>query len=653
MRVKRQLFRKKAVILGATLLSIPFLLGFKNDGNAAIENKVESNVQTSDKTVDAPFDKKSDDAKPVAENNKSSSGEENKIPLPQKVEYTQNRESDAVIRDFSKQFNGKTVVNIEFEGASPSTLPAVQSSVLMHVGDEFNADAAARDIDAIRDIGYFYDAYQTFSEVPEGVMITYHMLENPVLNEIVFEGNTIYTTEELLNGMNVKRGFVLNSKTLHGDITAILEKYHDDGYIWMRLYDMGVTPEGVVTLQINEGTLEGYQVKGNDKTKDYVILREMRQKAGQPFNAKLARRSMERVYNLGFFEDVNLKMLPGVEPNAIIMEINVQEKRTGTFGVGAGYNTSEGLVGSVVVTDTNFRGTGDAVSISYEKSANEHDAHGFSFSYRRPWLDAKETAGTLRLYHRTYQYYDYDTQGDLKERYMRRYVGGEITLSRPFSEYSTNFLTLRQRKDTYVRNVRSGNAGDRSGAEGEQWRNDNFGTTRSIGFQHVTDTRDNIYNPTRGDRASVDVELGGLFGGDFKYQKVSIDNQHFFKAGNHDQVWAWRGSYGIGRGDLTEFNQFRVGGQDSLRGYRDNQFRGNRMFLATLEYRFPLAKKFQGIIFTDWGGAWNSRFIPKGGDIYGSIGLGLAVNTPLGPLRLDYGRGKQGGRFHFNIGGSF
>jgi len=655
LKFKRQLLKKKTVIIGATLFTIPFLLGFTNDnGNAPTENKVESNVQTSDKTVDAPFDKKSDESKPAAEVNQSAEGEENKTPPPpRKVEYNQNRESDAVIRDFSKQFNGKTVVKIEFEGASPSTLPAVQSAVLMHEGDEFNADAATRDIDAIRDIGYFYDAYQTFSEVPEGVMITYHMLENPVLNEIVIEGNTIYTTEELLKGMNVKRGFVLNSKTLHGDITAILEKYHDDGYIWMRLYDMGVTPEGVVTLQINEGTLEGYQVKGNEKTKDYVILREMRQKTGQPFNAKLARRSMERVYNLGFFEDVNMKMLPGVEPNAIIMEVNVQEKRTGTFGVGAGYSTSEGLVGSVVVTDTNFRGTGDAVSISYEKSANEHDAHGFSFSYRHPWIDSKETAGTLRIYHRTYQYYDYDTQGDLKERYMRRYVGGEITLSRPFSEYSTNFLTLRQRKDTYVRHVRSGNAGDRSGAEGEQWRNDNFGTTRSIGFQHVTDTRDNIYNPTRGDRASVDVELGGLLGGDFKYQKVSVENQHFFKAGNHDQVWAWRGSYGVGRGDMTEFNQFRVGGQDSLRGYRDNQFRGNRMFLATLEYRFPLAKKFQGIIFTDWGGAWNSNFLPKGGDIYGSIGLGLAVNTPLGPLRLDYGRGKQGGRFHFNIGGSF
>ena len=236
---------------------------------------------------------------------------------------------------------------------------------------------------------------------------------------------------------------------------------------------------------------------------------------------------------------------------------------------------------------------------------------------------------------------------------MRRYSGGEITVSRPWSEYSTNFITLRQRKDDYIRHVSSGNAGDRSGDEGQQWRDDNFGTTRSIQWQHVTDTRDNIYNPTIGDKSVIDLELGGILGGDFTFQKLSIDNQHFFKAGDHNQVWAWRGAYGWGRGDMTEFNQFRVGGQGTLRGYRDDQFRGNRMFLATLEYRFPLGKTIQGVVFTDWGGAWNSRFFPRGADIKGSLGLGLSLNTPFGAFRLDYGRGKQGGRFHFSIGGGF
>lgn len=641
MRFKRSLIKKKAVAIGAVLLTMPFLFGFTADEGK--KDNPNINAQTSDGTVNAPVDDK-----------EKSATEDKKSDAPQKATYDQrSAHNEAEYKKHLQQFEGRTVVKVDFEGASASTLPAVKDAVLMHAGDTFSVDAALRDINSIRDTGYFYEAYQTFAEVPEGVIITYHVMENPVLKNIVVTGSTVYKEKDIADLITMKRGQVLNSNTLRDNITAIVEKYHDDGYIWMKVAYMEVTEEGVVNLKISEGVLEGYKVEGNKKTKDYVILREMRQKVGEPFNAKLARRSMERVYNLGFFEDVNIKMSPGVEPDALIMEVHVEERRTGTFGVGAGYSTAEGLVGSISVSDRNFLGRGEAVSVSYEKSANERDAHGFLFTYRRPWLDSHETAGLLSIYHRTAQYYDYDSEGDLKERYMRRYSGGEITLSRPWSEYSTNFLTLRNRKDEYVRHVSSGNAGDRSGESGEQWRNDNFGTTRSIEWQHVTDTRDNIYNPTSGDRSALDVEIGGILGGDFKFQKISIDNQHFFKAGNHDQVWAWRGSYGWGHGDMTEFNQFRLGGQNSLRGYRDDQFRGSRMFLATLEYRFPLAKKLQGIVFTDWGGAWNSRFFPKGNDIYGSLGLGVAFNTPFGPFRLDYGRGKQGGRFHFSMGGAF
>lgn len=662
MRTKRCLLKKKIATIGAVLLALPLLFGFTSKGgDENLNNKTPLNAQTSDQTVDKPFE----DTKPLSEGHINSHEEvapaaEKKTETPATPANSKPTEnstrisaSDAEYLEYIKKFEGKTVVHIDFEGASSSTLPTVKSAVLMHEGDAFTSAGALRDINAIRNSGYFYEAYQTFSEIPEGVMITYHMLEHPVMKDVVIEGSTVYKEGELEKLITVKRGEVLNANTLHDNITAMLEKYHNDGYIWMKVADLQVSNEGVVKIRVTEGMLEGYKVKGNTKTREKVILREMRQKVGEPFNAKLARRSMERVYNLGFFEDVNVKMSPGFEPDGIIMEINVEEKRTGTFGVGAGYNTSEGIIGSVNIADRNFLGMGDSIAVTYEKSANERDAQGFTFSYRRPWLDRKETAGVLKIYHRTYQYYDYDTEGDLKERYMRRYSGGEITLSRPFSEYSTNFITLRQRKDSYIRHVSSGNAGDRSGASGEQWRNENFGTTRSIEFQHVTDTRDNIYNPTSGGRSSIDFEWGGLLGGDFKFQKISVDNQQFIKAGNHDQIWAWRGSYGWGRGDLTEFNQFRVGGQSSLRGYRDDQFRGNRMFLATLEYRFPLTKRVQGIVFTDWGGAWNSRFFPKGADIHGSIGVGVALNTPLGAFRLDYGRGKQGGRFHFSIGGGF
>ncbi|MBQ7704824.1 MAG: BamA/TamA family outer membrane protein [Selenomonadaceae bacterium] len=633
----------------AVMLTVPLYMGFKDAEETVTETG--ENVQT-----ETPQENNSAQNETPTENNSAQNEKpaentpaQNETPTTEKPGL----QSQTMMKDYMNQFEGKTIVNIEYEGASDSTLPTVKAAIMAAVGDEFSADIALRDRAAIINTGYFYEAYQTFREVPEGVIVTYHTMENPILKKIEITGNTLYKTEELNKILTVRRNSIVNRNTLNSNLAAIEEKYHQDGYILMKITDMNVSTDGVLTLKINEGTLEGYSVKGNKKTKDRVVLREMRQKVGEPFNAKLARRSMDRVYNLGFFEDVNMKMQPGVEPNAIVLEVNVKERRTGTFGIGAGYSTRDGLLGSVSISDTNFRGTGDAISLSFEKSAEESDAHGFTFAYKRPWIDSRETAATVRYYNRTYQFYDYDTAGDLQERYMRKYSGGEVTLSRPQSEYSTNYITVRHRKDAYVRHVSSGNAGDRSGLAGEAWRKANFGTTRAIIAQHVTDTRDNIYNPSTGGRVALTAEFGGLWGGDFTFQKYDIDHQQFFKAGDHSQVWAFKSAYGLGHGDLTEFNQFRVGGQNTLRGYRDDQFRGNRMLLTTLEYRFPLAKKIQGIIFTDWGGTWNDGFVPKGGDIYGSAGLGVALNTPLGPLRLDYGRGSQGGRFHFNIGGGF
>ena len=628
MKIIKKIGKRRIIFCGMAVMALPLLLGFKVDGTQQSADQANVAAETQpDKKID--LDTENADS-----------------------EKKQER-SATEIRAYLEQYQGKAIVDISFEGASESTLPTVQAAIMSRVGDNFDIDISMRDREVIRNTGYFYEVYQSVKEIPEGILLTYHMLENPVLMEYSITGNTVYTTRELERLMTVRRGTILNSRTLHDNMTAIQEKYRGDGYIRMKISDMNISEDGVLSLKINEGVLEGYSVKGNQKTKDKVILREMRQKVGEPFNAKLARRSMERVYNLGFFEDVNIKVNDGIEPNAVILEIDIKEKRTGTFGIGAGYSSRDGVVGFISLGDKNFRGMGDSINVTYEKSADDTDSQGFTFSYRRPWMDSKETAGTLRLYNRTYEYSDYATDGGLNERYMRKYVGGEISLSRPMSEYSTNQITLRQRKDKYVRHVTDGNYGDRGTDAYSDWRRKNFGTTRTIELQHITDTRDNVFSPSKGGRVSLIGEFGGLLGGDFKFQKFTIDHQQFFKAGDHSQVWALHGSYGFGHGDLTEFNQFRIGGQNSLRGYRDDQFRGSRMFTATLEYRFPFSNNVQGIIFTDYGSAWSSGVFPKTSEVFGSVGVGVSLNTPLGPLRLDYGRGKQGGRFHFMVGGSF
>ena len=566
---------------------------------------------------------------------------------PRTAEWGKNRPQEDLIEKYSKEYEGQTIVDTVFEGAAPATETTAKAALTMRTGDMFTTKGMNNDRDAIYNTGYFYDLFPTFEKVPEGVVITYHVLENPILKSISITGNTVIKTEDLLKHVTVKPGEILNSRTLQQNVQGIKEAYREDGYILAKVTDMNIDKEGNLTLKINEGVLEGYKVKGNTKTKDYVILREMRQKPGEPFNSKKARRSMQRVYNLGFFEDVNIKMNPGVEPNAVVMELDVKERRTGTFGIGAGYSTADGIIGLISLGDTNFRGTGDAVSLTFQKTGGDKDARGYTFSWRHPWLDSKETVGTFSIYNRTYEYDDYNTDGALVESYMRKYSGGEITLGRPMSEYSTNYVTFRNRDDQYVRHINEGGTINRSGDT--DWKNNNFGVTRSITLSHVTDTRDNIYNPTQGGKVSLSGEVGG-FGGDFNFQKFTIEDQRFIKVG-HAQVVALRGKYGVGRGEISEFNLYKVGGQDSVRGYRENQFRGTRMALATLEYRFPIVSKVQGAIFTDWGGAWSDGLNPQ--DLHGSIGVGLSFNTPLGPLRFDYGRGKNGGRVHFSVGGSF
>ena len=152
-----------------------------------------------------------------------------------------------------------------------------------------------------------------------------------------------------------------------------------------------------------------------------------------------------------------------------------------------------------------------------------------------------------------------------------------------------------------------------------------------------------------GNRFSLTSEFGG-FGGDFNFQKAYLEENYYIKAG-HAQVFALRGMYGRGFGHLSESNEFRLGGQNDLRGYRDEQFRNNNMMLASFEYRFPVVSKVNGALFTDYGGTWAAGWKPE--DLYASIGFGLSVDTPVGPIRVDLAHGRHNNRVHFSVGGTF
>lgn len=563
---------------------------------------------------------------------------------------------------------GKTITKQVITGNTVISEAEIAAALKTKPGMELTEQGLNEDLSAIYDLGWFYDLRPEFKEVPEGVQVIYHVMENPAFTKVKITGNTVVDDKKAAGFFDLEENKIINLKDVNTRVQRLEEEYRQNGYILARVTDIHMDTDGTLNITVNEGIVEDFKVKGNVKTKDYVITREMKLKKGKPFNAKDARRSMQRVYNLGYFEDVNVKLNPGKEPNSVEVEISVVEMNTGTFGIGAGYSNADGFIGMISIGDKNFRGTGDKVNIRWEFGGE--DNKNYDFSYTKPWIDDKETTATINLYDITNEYADYNIDGDEIARYDKKRRGQELTFSRKTdNEYVSNYVTLKNRDDIY-KGMADGYENDKDqyyedvfndSQYKEDWmpstaaerRKENFGVTRSITVGRIFDSRDNIYDPHEGKRIAYSLEWAGL-GGDFDFTKFTADYRYYYRAGG-ESVWALNLGAGYADGDMPLSQRFSMGGSDTLRGYEDDQFRGNSMLKATLEYRFPIIKKVQGVLFTDNGYAWDKRHEDEFdlGLIKNSFGVGLRINSPLGPVKLDYGYGDDGGKFHFSFGGQF
>ena len=420
---------------------------------------------------------------------------------------------------------GKTITKQVIEGNKEVPEAEIAAVLKTKAGMEFTEAGLSEDLSAIYNMGYFYDLHPEFKLVPEGVQVIYHVLENPVYKAVAVEGNTVLDKNKVNGFFDLPQNKIANLKDINKCVQKLEEEYRSNGYILARVTDVHMEQDGTLKVTVNEGNVEDFKVKGNVKTKDYVVIREMRLKKGKPFNAKDARRSMQRVYNLGYFEDVNIKLNPGREPNAVEVEISVVEMNTGTFGIGAGYSNADGFVGMISIGDKNFRGTGDKINIRWEFGGE--DNKNYDFSYTRPWIDSKETSATLNLYDITNEYADYNIDGDEIARYDKKRRGQEITFSRKTNnEFISNYVTIKNRDDIY-KGVADGYEGDsqyyennfKTDSKYENWmpasaeerRAENFGTTRSLTFGRVYDSRDNVYDPHEGKRIGYSVEWAAVW----------------------------------------------------------------------------------------------------------------------------------------------
>lgn len=541
----------------------------------------------------------------------------------------------------------------------------------MRVGDAVNMDYIRHDLNVIGATGLFSTVKPSFTTVPEGVSLNYTVQMNPVVKKIDIVGNESLSTGDLMKLVATTPGTTLNTAVVSHDVANINTAFANAGYMMSRVSDVRLDDEGTLHIAISEPRIENINLRGNTKTKNKVIMRELRMKKGDIFNKNAASRSIQRVYNTGYFEDVNVRLLPGQRnPKDVIVEIDVTEQKTGSVTIGAGYSDSDGLVGILGLAETNLRGTGDKVNISWEFGGNTDTNKNYIFSYTHPYLnDAGDSIG-FSIFDRESEYDDYNEKGNSVAEYDRRTNGFNVTYGRVRSEYVSDYVTLETKRTKYTDYD--------SGAEYKKWVNDdgqdfgrwggdldryrnylnnNFGRTNSLTWSHVFDNRDNVYDPTKGKRLSFTGTWAGHgMGGDFDYFKFIAENRLYYKVGRA-HVIAVRLMGGIATGDMPYNDLFTLGGADNLRGYEDDEFRGNKMYEATIEYRYPIAKKIQGVVFTDvgnaWGGVENIPWYHENNKLHYSGGLGFRITTPIGPIRLDYGVGQDGGKFHFSFGGKF
>ena len=495
---------------------------------------------------------------------------------------------------------GKTITEIGFDGAPKDVKARLYALIQSKVGSSVKMETIKSDVTALGGTGIFSRISPTFNSVPEGVKLKYQLTANPVVYKLDIQGNTVFRTQFLAELLNIQAGSVLDLNYVKERLKEIETLYLKQGYILVSFPDVHMTEDGTLHITVEEGTIEDIKLVGNEKTKDHVVLRELRFRKGHPFNKFLASRSMERLYNLGFFEDVNMKLLPGEgSSHSVIVEIDMIEQKTGIVTVGAGYSNSDGIVGMVEVGDSNFRGTGDKVNVHWEFGGSGRGKN-YQFSYTRPWINDKGDSLGFSLYNRIYQYDDFDATGNTVAEYQKRKKGWNLTWGRVSDEYRTNYLNFESTKEALNSEINPGPVMQNNDkATQQKWATaivNNFGRTNSMTFTHVYDSRDNYFNATKGKRFSCSLQWGGHgLGGDFDFYKFTAEGRFYKQLGN-GHVLALRLMGGYISGHISYSDLFSLGGANNLRGYEDDQFKGDKMYAATLEYRLPIAKKSTGCL---------------------------------------------------------
>jgi len=550
------------------------------------------------------------------------------------------------------QNNGR-ITAIVVRGNENVETALIVSQISSNIGDLFSKDSVQADMAAIFELGYFQDVQVKLEPFRDGYRVVFEVEENTDIEEIVIEGSTILEQQEIKEVMVLKKGQIFSQKILQNDLDRISQLYKEKGLILAQMEEVNFNQEtGVLLVRLAEGRIEEIKISGNEKTVDNVIRREIEIEPGELFDFDRVKKTLQEIYNLGFFEDVSMKLEPGSEDALIVLIIEVIEKSTGVLGGGGGYSSGEGLFAYASIKETNLFGRGQSIEAKLEVG----NRTTYSISFYEPWLANTPTFLGIEAY---------DIFIEKKEKingvdseYEIERLGGKLSFGRNFKDNLKVGLELKTEEATY------------ESISGQLPANIQEGLTNSYRPILIYDSRDDRFNPTEGWYANASIQnAGGFLGGDYTYRKYDLDLRTYLSTDIFDDderndtritntindgVLAMRAVGGFGDRELPSFAQYEIGGLGTVRGYDYKEFAGDSNLIFNVEYRFPLADNLQGVVFADFGNAWDFGESISIADLKFGKGVGIRFDTAIGPISIDYGIGEdQVGQTYFSIGQSF
>lgn len=590
----------------------------------------------------------------------------------------------ATVKKTDSTSNKRTIKNIEILGNNVIDKSLILQQMKLQQGDTYSRELIQRDLKAIYQLGYFTENMKAIPVNNSDGSITLKIVleENAPVTDFTIEGNTVISTDEILTYLLPMKGKPQNISEINDAIAKIQDCYSSKGYILARIDSVSDDPDGTVNISIKEGTINRILISGNEKTKDYVIERNILTEPGQIYNENLLKEDLVRLYATQAFKDVTREIEPTDDPDKYDITINIEEQRTASISVGGGIDSVTGVFGSVGISDNNFLGRNERLSLNgiagtgvilNDSSIKRRMNLQAELSYFKPYFYNADTSLMSKVFYRDFGSYQVPLA-------IERRVGAEATVAHrmKFNKHVTSTFSLGLENI----DVSEGDGKKISNLYSrynipisERAKQLDGGLFLSLSPALLYDTRDNATVTRKGTMASLrfDEELGII---DFNktHGKLTGMVKQYIPVGKKSSLsFTAKGGGKIHGDNMPEVMAYRLGGPYTIRGFKMSGVgTGDAFIMGSAEFATPIPfldrtriNFLNNLRFTVWADA-GKIFNPSITDrIYDrplyavSAGIGLKLYIPgMGPLSIDYGipltnpgdNGSRSGYFTFGVG---